>query len=84
MPDKKKKSTASTRARIGAYTLHSRYDSRELTRPAREAFLTSFERQVDPEGTLDPAERAKRAENAKRAHFTRLALRSAQSRGKRG
>jgi hypothetical protein len=36
--------------RLGAYVLHSRYDSRELTRAARVAFESKFERDVDPEG----------------------------------
>ena len=66
--------------RLGAYVLHSRYDSRELIRPAREAFWSKFERDVDPDGVLDPAERARRAEMARKAHFTRLALKSAQAR----
>jgi hypothetical protein len=69
--------------RLGAYTLHSRYDSAELVRPAREAFLSKFEREVDPEGLLDPAERARRADMARKAYFTRLALKSAQARAKR-
>lgn len=38
--------------RIGAYVLHSRYDSREVIRPAREAFWSTFERDVDPDGVL--------------------------------
>lgn len=50
------------------------------TAPAREAFLTKFEDQVDPRRELTPEERAKRATNARKAHFTRLALKSAQSR----
>jgi hypothetical protein len=29
----------SLRARLGAHTLHSRYDSRELTKPARAGFM---------------------------------------------
>lgn len=47
---------------------------------ARQAFLDRFERQVDPDGILDPAERARRAESAKRAHFLRLSLKSARAR----
>jgi hypothetical protein len=42
-----------------------------------------FEREVDPDGTLPPAERARRAENAKRAHFQRLALASSRARSRR-
>jgi len=50
------------------------------TAPGRRAFLDRFERQVDPDGTLPPAERAKRAERAKVAYFSKLAHRSAQAR----
>ncbi|MGH9151554.1 MAG: hypothetical protein ACRD03_03900 [Acidimicrobiales bacterium] len=50
------------------------------TAPARKAAVERFERQVDPEGVLDPTERALRAEQAKKAHMTRLALKSAQAR----
>jgi hypothetical protein len=35
---------------------------------------------VDPEGVLDPHERAVRAEAARRAHFLRLAFLSAKAR----
>jgi hypothetical protein len=52
-------------------------------RPAREAFWAKFEREVDPEGLLDPAERARRAQMARKAYFTRLALKSAQARAKK-
>ena len=69
--------------RLGAYTLHSRYDSAELVRPAREASWAKFEREVDPEGLLDPTERARRADMARKAYFTRLALKSAQARAKK-
>ena len=70
----------SRRGRIGAHTLHSRYDSRELTRPAREAFLSKFEREVDPNGTLSSEERARRADHARRAHMARIARLSAIAR----
>jgi hypothetical protein len=42
--------------------------------------MSKFERDVDPEGVLDPAERARRGESARKAHYARLALRSAQAR----
>jgi hypothetical protein len=45
--------------------------------------LERFEREVDPDGTLPPAERAKRAEYARKAYFQRLALKSAQVRRRR-
>ena len=67
-------------ARLAAHTLHATRDSRELTAPARKAFLSRFEREVDPDGKLEPKERARRAEHAKKAHMTRLALASAKAR----
>lgn len=69
--------------RIGAYTLHSKYDSRKLLEPARRAFESKFEREVDPDMVLPPEERARRAEMARKAHFARLALLSAKARRKR-
>ncbi len=57
---------------------------RAATAPARAAFDSKWEREVDPEGVLDPEERAKRAERAKKAHMRRLALRSAKARRERG
>lgn len=45
------------RARLAAYTMHARYDTRETTAAARAAFLDRFEHEVDPDGTLSAAER---------------------------
>jgi hypothetical protein len=73
----------SIRGRMGASALHSRHDSRQITAPARAAFLSRFDREVDPDGVLEPAERARRAELAKRLYFTRLALKSAKARRKK-
>ena len=73
----------SLRARIAAYSLHSQYDPRETTKPARQAFLATFEAAVDPEGILPPHERQRRAEAARKAYFAKLALRSAQARRRR-
>lgn len=50
---------------------------------ARGAFRARFEREVDPEGVLDPPERARRGEYARKAYMARLALKSAQARRKR-
>lgn len=69
-------------ARIGAFTLHSRYDTKVISKPGRDAFLARFEREVDPDGILPEAERKRRADYALKAHMTRLALRSAQARRK--
>ena len=72
------------RARLAAHSLPAQNDSSRLTAAARAAFLSSFERQVDPDGLLSPAERHRRADQARKAHFTRLALLSAQARRRRG
>src|SRR3712207_4452641 len=57
-------------------------DPSARTAPARRALLDRFERQVDPDGVLSSADRARRAGHARKAYFTRLALRSAQARRK--
>ena len=71
------------RARIGAYSLHATHDGKETTAKARTAFLARFERDVDPEGALDPGERAKRANAALKAHMSRMALGRVKARAKR-
>lgn len=61
------------RARIAAEISWSRTADRSArTRPARQAFLKRFERQVDPDGELPPDERARRAEYALRAYMLQL------------
>ncbi|MFG3619067.1 hypothetical protein [Nocardia sp. NPDC047654] len=71
-------------AKIAAHESWARTEDRiARTAPARDAFLDRFERQVDPEGKLSPAERARRAESKRKAYFLRLALRSAQARRRR-
>jgi hypothetical protein len=55
-------------------------DRSARTRPARQAFLSRFEKEVDPDGTLPPAERQVRAEHAMRAHMLRLAKRAVAAR----
>jgi hypothetical protein len=57
-------------------------DRSAATAPARAKFLERFEFEADPEGTLDPAERARRAEQLRRAYFKRLAVKSARARRK--
>lgn len=71
----------SLRARIAVHTSWAQTTDRAArTAPARRAALERFQRQVDPDGSLSEAERARRAEQAMRAHMARLALRSAQAR----
>ena len=55
-------------------------DRRARTQPGRDKFLERFEREVDPDGTLPPAERRQRAEHAKKAYMLRLAKQSASAR----
>ncbi len=64
------------RGRMGGFILHARYDSHEITAPARKAFLDRFEREADPAGVLVPEERARRGQQLLRAHMTRLAYKS--------
>ncbi|WP_246351054.1 hypothetical protein [Nocardia barduliensis] len=45
--------------------------------------MTKFDRLVDPDGLLSPEERAYRSAQARKAHYTRLALKSAQARRRR-
>ena len=69
------------RAQIAANASWARTENRAArTAPARLVLMEKFERQVDPDNVLLPAERAKRAENARKAHYQRLALKSAQAR----
>ena len=77
-------SERSLRARLAVHMSWAHTSDRSArTAPARRAALQRFERQVDPDGTLAPAERAQRAEQAMRAHMPRLALLSVQARRKR-
>lgn len=66
--------------RIGAHALHAKYDSHQLTAPGRAAFMSKFEREADPDGTLSEDERVRRAYHLRKAYFARLALRSADAR----
>lgn len=72
---------ASLRGRLAVLSSWAQTDDRQArTKPGRDAMLAKFEQQVDPDGTLPPAERARRAEYARKAHFTRLALKAAKAR----
>jgi hypothetical protein len=71
------------RGRLAAHALHARVaDPTAHTAPARKAFLDRFEREVDPDGILPPADRARRAGHARSAYFLRLSLASAKARRK--
>ncbi|MDT2008764.1 hypothetical protein FXW78_39665 [Rhodococcus opacus] len=73
------------RSQIAAHESWARTEDRTArTAAARKAALDRFERIVDPDGSLNPQERARRAEHARKAYFTRLALKSAQARRRTG
>lgn len=74
----------SLRARIAAHAMHSQNDSRETSRPGRQAFLDRFELDVDPDGVLPVTERKRRAEQARKAYFTKLAFESSKARRRGG
>jgi hypothetical protein len=69
------------RERIGGgFVTQPKYNSSELTAPARAAFLQRFFDAIPADPPL--AERHRRALLARKAYFARLALASAQARAK--
>lgn len=71
----------SLRAQIAVHTSWANTSDRSArTAKAREGALARFERQVDPDGVLPPAERRQRAESARKAHMLSLAAKSAAAR----
>lgn len=70
--------------RVAAYTSWANTaDPSARTAPGRTAALARFERQIDPDGSMPAAERARRAEAAKKAYFIELARKSAIARRRR-
>jgi len=74
----------SLRARIGAHSLHSKYDPLEITQAARTATRASLDRrllaEIDPDGELSATERARRLEHGRKAYFGKVALASVKVR----
>jgi hypothetical protein len=69
------------RAQLAAHVSWAKEeDPSARTKPARDAFFARFEREVDPDGTMDPVERGKRAEHLRKAHMLRMSLASAKAR----
>lgn len=58
-------------------------DRSSATAPARAGLQARFERQVDPDGVLDPVERTKRAESARKAYYADLTRKSIAARRQR-
>lgn len=70
-------------ARIAAAERWSRTaDRAEATEPARRGLRERFEREADPDGVLNVADRARRADALFTAHMLRLSRASARSRRK--
>lgn len=68
-------------ARIAAAERWARTSDRAAaTEPARRGLQARFEREADPDGILDPGERARRGHALMTAHMLRLARASAQAR----
>ena len=68
-------------SRIAAHESWARTTDRAArTAPARAAMVAKFEREVDPDSSLSPQERARRAEHLRVAYYQRLALKSARAR----
>jgi hypothetical protein len=87
MPEPLSPAQISSRALSARIAAHQSWantaDPAARTAPARQAFRARFERAVDPNGTMNPSELARRAESARKAYYTRLALQSARSRRRR-
>jgi len=62
------------RGRKGGNRTAATRDMRAVAANARAGLRRRFEREVDPDGTLDPAERARRTDHAIRAYYAELSL----------
>lgn len=72
------------RAQLAAHASWAKTpDPEQRTTAARQAFNDRFEREVDPDGVLPEAERARRAEHARKSYYKALALRSVKARAAR-
>lgn len=72
------------RARLASHTSWANTEDRAArTAAARKAAMSRFDRQVDPDGTMDPRERSIRAEHARKAFYAGMALKSAQARARK-
>lgn len=72
------------RAKLGAHiSWANTADPAERTAKARRAFEARFEKEADPDGVLPPEERARRAKHLRDAFYTRIQLKSAETRRKK-
>lgn len=70
-------------ARIAAAERWGRVaDRAKATAPARTGLRLKFEREIDPDGTLEPAELERRVNHLVRAHMLRMSLAASAARGR--
>lgn len=73
----------STRHQIAVHESWARTTDRAArSRPGYDGLLAKFEREVDPDGVMDPETLAKAVESKRKAHYKRLGLASAAARRK--
>lgn len=58
------------------------HDRTAATAPARAGLRAKFAREVDPDGTLEPAELDRRVDSLVRAHMLRMSLKARSARRK--
>jgi hypothetical protein len=83
VPDDPARRLRSLQNRAAIATRWSRLPAGERTKqtqPARDGILARLANQIDPDGKLDPAERAKLAEEARRAHLLTIAAKGVSAR----
>lgn len=74
----------SSRAAVGAYASWANTaDVAARMKPANEARMAAFEKQVDPDGTLPAEVRERMALAARKAHMRSLAVKSAKARARK-
>lgn len=72
---------SSAQARAAAHRSWARTPDRQArTAAGTAALMAKFEREVDPDGMLDPRDRAIRAESLRKSYFGELAIKSHRSR----
>ncbi|WP_086002969.1 hypothetical protein [Nocardiopsis salina] len=68
-------------ASLAAHTSWARTPHRaERMAPANRAREQKWEREVDPDGVMDPADRARAAESARAAYYRRLSMAGVEAR----
>lgn len=72
-------------AQIANHVRWSKEPDREAaTAPARRGLEAKWATEIDPDGTMAPAELEKRIASARKAHMRRMALASAKARRAKG